>query len=192
MLISHDREKLIEAIVYFAKNTKLCGKTKLMKLLYFLDFFHFRQTGRSVTGLDYYAWDYGAVPRDVWRELEDPESVPNDLSQAIAILPVETIGGKALQRIVTRRKFDPEHFSPRELLIMKNLAEIFEEADADQMIESAHLPGEPWDSTCREKGMHQRIDYMLGVGGTPDSLPEDVIMERQEEIRGMLEFVGDA
>jgi hypothetical protein len=55
MLITYERNKLINAIVYFAQNTQHLGKTKLFKLLYLLDFEHFRQTGRSVTGLDYYA-----------------------------------------------------------------------------------------------------------------------------------------
>jgi len=40
------------------------GKTKLFKLLYLLDFHHFRETGRSVTGLEYRAWKHGPVPFD--------------------------------------------------------------------------------------------------------------------------------
>ena len=48
MLISRDREKLVNAIVFFADNTRYCGKTKLFKLLYLLDLHHFRETGRSV------------------------------------------------------------------------------------------------------------------------------------------------
>ena len=52
MINTYHREKLINAIIYFAQNTKYCGKIKLFKLLYFLDFWHFKQTGKSVTGLD--------------------------------------------------------------------------------------------------------------------------------------------
>lgn len=33
MLISRDREKLINTIVFFARNTAYCGKTKLFKLV---------------------------------------------------------------------------------------------------------------------------------------------------------------
>jgi len=62
MIITHQRDKLINAIIYLSSNTNYCGKTKLMKLLYFRDFKHFRQTGKSVTGLDYYAWEMGPVP----------------------------------------------------------------------------------------------------------------------------------
>lgn len=34
MLISREREKLINAILFFASNTHFCGKVKLFKLLY--------------------------------------------------------------------------------------------------------------------------------------------------------------
>ena len=32
MLIDHTREKLLNLIAYFVKNTQKCGKTKLFKL----------------------------------------------------------------------------------------------------------------------------------------------------------------
>jgi uncharacterized phage-associated protein len=60
MEIDRQREKL--AAAFFAANTKYCGVTKLCKLLYFLDFIHYRQTGRTVTGLEYRAWPKGPVP----------------------------------------------------------------------------------------------------------------------------------
>lgn len=61
MLTNHERQKLVEAVLYFATNVKKLGKVKLFKLLYFLDFEHFRDTGRSVTGMDYVAWKMGPV-----------------------------------------------------------------------------------------------------------------------------------
>ena len=55
MIIDHRREKLTQAVVFFGHTMRKLGKVKLFKLLYFLDFEHFRDTGRSVTGLDYFA-----------------------------------------------------------------------------------------------------------------------------------------
>ncbi|WP_423905919.1 hypothetical protein [Candidatus Spongiihabitans sp.] len=40
----------MNAIAYFSRNTKYCYTIKLFKLLYFLDFEHYRQTGSSVAG----------------------------------------------------------------------------------------------------------------------------------------------
>ena len=82
MFVTHNREKLINAIIYFVKNTKRCHKLKLFKLLSFLDFEHYRQSGRSVTGLRYDAWPMGPVPSDLDREIAHPG---NDLSAAVAI-----------------------------------------------------------------------------------------------------------
>src|SRR5260370_37737235 len=83
MLISRNREKLINAVVYFAANTRHCGKVKLFKLLYLLDFTHFRETGRSVTGLVYHAWRMGPVPLSLMQEWDQLES---DIADAIAIV----------------------------------------------------------------------------------------------------------
>ena len=82
MLIEHNREKLLNAIIYFLTNTKYCGKTKLFKLFYYLDFMHFRETGRSVTGLDYYAWQFGPYPIEL---ANDINTSPDDLKETVSV-----------------------------------------------------------------------------------------------------------
>ena len=62
------RQKLINAIVFFASNTQFCGKIKLFKLLYLMDFEHFGKTGKSVTGFEYEAWKFGPVPTALMEE----------------------------------------------------------------------------------------------------------------------------
>ena len=62
MHIDHSREKLIQSVIFFSKNVRKLGKIKLFKILYFLDFMHFKDTGRSVTELNYSAWKMGPVP----------------------------------------------------------------------------------------------------------------------------------
>ncbi len=81
MLATYQREKLINAVLYFATKTKFCGKTKLFKLLYFLDFEHYKKTGRSVTGLRYCAWGKGPVPVSLYEEMEWPK---RDMSAKVA------------------------------------------------------------------------------------------------------------
>ena len=123
MLISHNREKLLNAIIYFVKNTKYLGITKLMKLMYFLDFVHFKQTGKSVTGLDYYAWKRGPVPKKLWEEIKYIDKY-NDLKRTISILG----DPKEFQEIKAKIKFNSEHFSKRELKLLEEIALIFKEA----------------------------------------------------------------
>ena len=83
-----NRQRLINAVVFFAKNTNYCGKIKLFKLLYLLDFEHFRQTGKSVTGFSYQAWKFGPVPIDLMAEWEQMEP---DLASVVHIVEEQVI-----------------------------------------------------------------------------------------------------
>ena len=178
MIITNYREKIINAIIYFARHTKYCGKTKLLKLLYFLDFCHFKQTGRSVTGLEYFAWEKGPVPIDLFEELSN--IIRPDLKSAIDIVSIENF-----QKISPKKKFNDEYFTNREKRLLEDLSYIFVDANAKQMVESTHLENQPWDRTLREKGPRTRIDYMLSIDSLPDSLPYDEAEERAREMSEM-------
>lgn len=183
MIITHAREKLLNAIVYFAANTKYCGKTKLLKLLYFLDFMYFKQTGKSVTGLDYFAWDMGPVPKNLFEELSG--TMKPDMKAAIRELPEE-----GFQKIQPMRKFDRKYFSKKEMALIEDISFIFKDAKADEMIEFTHLKNEPWDITLKGKGRFQKIDYMLAIDSDVVSLPYDEARERQEERQEMEKLFG--
>jgi len=180
ILINHNREKLLNALIYFSRNTHSCGKTKLFKLLYFLDFIHFRETGRSVTGLNYYAWDKGPVPQDLFHELKQPDK---DLKQTIALLKQSEDENDKLCRVIAKKPFDPKYFTKREMKIMDRLSFIFKDALAKDMVEITHLTGTPWDKTMKEKGPGKRIDYSLAIDGSKGALTSEEIEERMSEIK---------
>lgn len=184
MIITHHRKKLINAIIYFAKNTKYCGKTKLLKLLYFLDFTFFKRTGKSVTGLEYYAWGMGPVPKDLFEELSG--CMKSDMRKSIQDLP----GGEEFQQIRSIKAFDKKYFSDNELKLLKDISFVFQEAKAEDMIESTHLKNEPWDRTLKNKGEYQKIDYMLAIDSDIESLPYNEAKERMEERSEMYKIFG--
>lgn len=170
LLIDYNREKLLNAIVFFVKKTNYCGTTKLFKLLYYLDFLHFRETGRSVTGLDYSALPYGPVPCSLFDELKQ---MPDDLSDIITVDKPDKFN-----IIRAKKQFNDLHFSKRELRILNDVVYIFKDARADDMIEASHLPNHPWDKTIKIKGKNQKIDYLLAIDNSPDSLSIEEIQER--------------
>jgi uncharacterized phage-associated protein len=178
IFIEPSREKLIHAIIFFLENTKFCLKTKLFKLLYLLDFCHFKQTARSVTGLDYFAWEKGPVPKDLFEEFANPKK---DLLQCIYIPKAKDPDG--IFRMKPRCKFDPFFFTRRELRLMEQIAYIFRDAKADNMIEVTHLPNMPWDKTIKTKGEYNKIDYFLALDNTQESLSIDEAMGRINEMR---------
>jgi hypothetical protein len=171
MLVKKERDKLISAIIYFVRATKHCHTLKLFKLLNFLDFEHFRQTGRTVTGLRYSAWPMGPVPDQLWHEINEGGAA--DLRAAISVIeddgePSRLAASRTLhnqdlmafrtlddedgmvrkqfkKRVLRpKRAFDKTIFTKREFMIMERLSEFFKELRADDMKEFSHLKHLPW------------------------------------------------
>ena len=160
----------------------MCGKTKLVKLLYYLDFMHFRQTAKSVTGLQYYAWQFGPYPVSFASEIDHP---PEDLSKALLISKEPE---KKSLTIKARLKFDKDVFSQRELNLLEQIAFIFKEARAEDMVEASHLPNHPWDKTLKAKGEKAEIDYMLALDNQKGSMSLEEAKEIVEDriiLRGL-------
>lgn len=183
MIITHNREKLINVIVFFAKKTKYCGKTKIMKLLYFLDFMHFKETGKSVTELEYYAWPKGPVPKDFFEELSG--ELKPDMTKAIDIRPINEF-----QKIVPKKKFNSNLFTKRELDILDRCVLFFKNAKSDEMVEITHLKNKPWDKTIKEKGPQSKIEYMLAVDGCDNSISLEEAKERVKEREEVYKLFG--
>ena len=177
MLILHEREKLIQAINFFVRNTRKCGKVKLYKLLYFLDFEHFKQTGRSVTGLKYNAWPKGPVPVDLHNELDEPS---DDLQGAFDF-GARAVGDGWMLKITPKSDFSDRNFSQREMTLLKNLTAEYRDADADSMIEATHLENLPWDQIYVKQGKKQHeIPYSLALRPDESAALLRVAGERDE------------
>jgi len=160
MLISRDRTKLIDTIVFFAQNTQHCGKVKLFKLLYLLDFAHFRETGRSVTGMDYLAWKMGPVPLPLVQEWDQLES---DLAAAVDIVPERVIYHER-ERVVPKVQFDESAFTKRELRMMADLAQRFRNELTRPLINFTHAERWPWDKIWDGgRGNNERIPFTLAI-----------------------------
>jgi len=161
MLVDHSTDKLHNAIAYFVANTRFCGKTKLYKLLYFLDFEHYSKTGRSVTSLEYFAWPMGPVPVSVHNQIDDCDS---SLHELFEIKTRESASGYQIFEFVPEFEFDGSNFSRRELRILSQLATEYECAVADDMVEATHLENLPWDRTYNQLGLRQQsIPYKLAL-----------------------------
>lgn len=180
MLISRNREKLINAVVFFATNTQHCGKVKLFKLLYLLDFAHFRQTGRSVTGLEYRAWKMGPVPLELVQEWEQLEP---DMAKAVDIVPEKVID-YIRERVVPKATFDDSLFTPRELRMMEEIAARFRDELTKPLIGFTHEDRGPWDKIWDSgRGNNERIPYALAVSDTDPN--RDAILESAREYEGI-------
>jgi uncharacterized phage-associated protein len=190
MIITHSREKLINAVLYFAQKTKKCGKTKLMKLLYLLDFQHFKETGKPVTDLEYLALDFGPVPKAFYEEISS--SPKQDLKSLVTIAGTGDFPGD-FQKISPQKgkKPDMDFFSPREKKLLEKIVYVYKDVNAEEISEISHLPDQPWDKTKNTKGMYSLIDYILAIDDkAAEELPREIAQERYIERQEMLKNYG--
>lgn len=160
MLINRDREKLLHAVTFFAENVNKCGKIKLFKLLYFLDFEHYKLTGRSVTGMDYFAWQMGPVPVELYDEISSPQP---DMAEMLLFKEIPVYQGQStMLKVETKKDFDCSYFTKRELKIMNFLVNSYKNKLADDMIEATHLENLPWHQIyIVENKKREKIPYEL-------------------------------
>lgn len=186
MLNNSYRKKLLHAVLYFAGKVKNPSKVKIFKLLYFLDFEHFRQTGKSVTNLDYFAFDFGPVPRDFYQEVGDNE-MPEDFAEFMTILPFESEEtGKKGGIFKVKAKANLTVFSPREQEILEKLVFMFKDVDAKKISDISHFRNHPWDNTIKQHGKLAKIEYSLALDNEALVSPDDALEttnERQEMLK---------
>ncbi|CAE6971635.1 hypothetical protein R69608_07648 [Paraburkholderia nemoris] len=169
MLISRDRERLQNAMIFFAGKANVLSKSKLFRLLYLLDFEHFRRTGRSVTGSAYEAGEMGPVPVDVARAWDDPRS---DLREAIQF--VKTVGHRPFVREKdVRQAFDDSHFTHRQLTLLRDLTSKYHDACHPDFQEVAVAENGAFAKTWRDgAGSHQMIPYELALSNDDPHVDE--------------------
>lgn len=143
-----NREKLRQAILFFLyhANNHHLGRTKLMKLLYFLDFDHIRLYGQPVTGAEYTKWQYGPVAIDALHRLEKMDGAGD-------IRTTQYQGRRGTgYRYAPVAELDLSVFTDTELELLQSLAEKWRDLPMDDVVDASHAEY-PWNSV----EMNQRI-----------------------------------
>ncbi len=175
-IIDVGEKKAVNALLYFIPKVKYPYKTKLFKLLYFLDFMHFREVGRPVTNFEYFTLKKGPVPLKLHNAIKD-NKLSNEFRDNIAILEETTDSGIRITNFIPKNKCDLTIFSEREKRLLEKVAIIFRDAKADMMIEVTHLKNTPWEKTLKEKGLYKKIDFYLALDDKA-KIDEDTAKER--------------
>lgn len=161
------RYKLVNAILYFARETNHLTMTKLFKLLNFFDFEHFAETGYPAIGLRYETFEHGPVPRKLWLDVKDADP-PGDIAKVVNVTEKFREFNKGSREVEFKArpsaKPNMDIFTPREKRILDDLAFIYKDATATQMSDISHEKEKPWQITMDKLGLNAEIDYMLARG----------------------------
>jgi uncharacterized phage-associated protein len=146
--IQFDKNKMKHVILFFLEriNNFHLGRTKLMKLLYYVDFDNFEKHGKPVTGAKYRKLPLGPVPEeaeDLIKEMEQNGEVEQVKAEVVRKNKVEY---KQHRLISKNAKFDPGVFSGSELETIERVAKCWGDATANEMKEASHKET-PWAAT---------------------------------------------
>lgn len=148
-----NEEKYRNAILYFAEHVRNMGKVKLWKLLYYLDFDHYEQFGRSVTGEHYLRWDNGPVPASGEAVLERMVA-----AEQIKVTWEPTGLQYPQMKLEAHEKADQSEFTDSEWDMLQCVARKWKFHSGRDMINATH--GEPpWQYTAP----NEVIDYTLAL-----------------------------
>ena len=158
------REKLRNCILYFLEhiNNVHLGRTKLMKLLYYVDFDHYEKHERSVTGATYRKLPHGPVP-DEAQSLIDQMVATREIREFSA--PRHTYTQRRLATVTAA--FDASVLSADELMALQAVAQRWEDATASEIEAASHAEA-PWQATAEGK----RIDDELACLRMPEGWTE--------------------
>lgn len=140
-------ERLRNLLLYFIHECGDVFNTKMNKLLFYADFYHYRQHGQAISGLSYRAIKYGPVPVH-W---DRAYSLFDDVRQEI----VEFDTGITGTKLVSVSQPDLSLFSESEKDTLRKIAETFSQTTAKEISLVSH-DEEAWK---RYLGTSQFIDF---------------------------------
>ena len=118
-----DLNKISNVIEYLSQNIDVLYKTKLNKLLFYIDFIMFQKTGFSITGITYRAIQFGPVPAEydkLYSKLKDDDR--------IEVLQLENADGNYCEAIKAVHPYDEIYFTTEEKqvlsLVVNNLGKL--------------------------------------------------------------------
>ncbi|VEF47275.1 helix-turn-helix domain-containing protein [Bacillus freudenreichii] len=123
-------EKITNMVIFFAKNGVL--KTKLMKLLFYSDFLHYKRNLLSMSGMPYVKLPFGPVPKDhelLLSTIEKSDFVNTEY---------EFNNEYTLINIVSKKEFDDSLFSPEEIEILNQVNEYFNDFGSVAISDFSH------------------------------------------------------
>lgn len=123
-------EKISNMVLYFSQVNPKLSKTKLMKLLFYTDFTHFKNHGYSLSGMPYQHLPYGPVPYNHGLLLDF--LVENNI---VSLVPFDSCEGEYLEPC---SDFDLSKFDEEELMTMQMIVEYFRGYNAKDISDFSH------------------------------------------------------
>lgn len=140
-----DKEKLGNAVVYIANNINDLSKTKLLKLLFFMEEYSVCRFQTPFLGLQYEVWQAGPVIKDVFIDLSE---TPILLEKYIK---KEVKNGNTY--IMAVSEFSNNEFSDNDMLVMRDIIVKYGGMTATDLVQLTHKKGSLWYNAAKNNNL---------------------------------------
>jgi uncharacterized phage-associated protein len=129
-------EKIGNAIVLFAERIPDLSKTKLLKLLYFLEEQYIKKYNIPLLGIDFEVWQAGPVAREIFIDLSQDPVLFKDF--------IETENRRDAVYIKPKKPFCDDEFSDNELEMMNFILDHLGSLPAHKLVRLTHRKSSLW------------------------------------------------
>ena len=148
-----DIAKLGNAIIYLVERLGPVSKTKLLKLLYFVQETSVRKYGLRFFDMPFQVWHLGPVAEDVFVELSaETAETPVMLDEYINRSAVD---GKTF--VAPRKAFSDDEFSDNEIKLLQFVTDHYGQYSADELVALTHRKHSLWYKTAQQNGV---LEYL--------------------------------
>jgi len=145
-MYKYDTTKIANAIIYFLNNNvKHFGKTKLMKMMFFIDKSHLQKYGRVVFFDEYYKYERGPVAHLTLSiinsinevEKDDMEYYTKKFENFLEIKDVIN-GDEQITSFIAKKEFDGTLFSRSEIKVFNEIIKKYGASTKEEISEISH------------------------------------------------------
>lgn len=141
-----NKDKVLNMILYFSQGFIL--KTKLLKEMFYADFLYYKNTGASITGLEYAKITHGPVP-DNFEEI-----ISTYVEQGLIEYKIEYENDYENHKITSKHNFDKKLFSNDELETLEEIKKYFENFTSKEIANFSHR-----EKAFTETKFSKKIEY---------------------------------
>lgn len=148
------RNKVQNACVYLALKIPNLSLTKMLKLLYIIDYTSMKELGVPMLWVKYYAWKNGPVAKDVYFACVNTSS--NDILNLCSAISVMTKPNNMVENFATARyikpvkEFEDGNFSDYEIDLLDRIVEQYKNVSSKELVSILHKEGWGWRETIVE------------------------------------------
>lgn len=146
-------ERIGNAIIYITERLGALPKTKVLKLLYFLEEKSVIDSGSPFFGLKWKVWKLGPVDQTIFNELSNQP----DLLKSY----IKTTLSDNSTMVSPAKKFDDSEFSDYDLSLMDKVISSLGYHTAGYLSDLTHKKGGLWDTVVRERGLKESFENGL-------------------------------